>query len=131
MPKNGPGVRRCSSRAFARQNSPGASAALWAKAAAATPPGDEGPIDFDAVTNSQGATVKSYTLTTERRDATHASVVATLVPDNWLRASPRENVVRYDMTFDGARWAIDDVHGVAGSQAWSLRDLLRQSLNEK
>ncbi len=102
-------------------------AALWARAEAAVPPGDEGPTDFDVVTNSQGATVKTYTLKTERRDAAHAAVAA-LVPDNSLRAPPGENVIRYDLMFERARWAIDDVHGVAGPRAWSLRDLLTKSL---
>jgi len=106
-------------------------AALWAKADAATPAGDEGPIDFDVVTNSQGMTVKSYGLKTERHDATHAAVVATLVPDNWLRASGRENVVRYDLVFVGARWRIDDVRGVAEPQVWSLRELLTLSLKQQ
>ena len=106
-------------------------AALWARADAAVPSGEDGPIDFDVVTNSQGATVKSDTLTIERRDATHATVAAKLVLDNWLRASPRENVVRYDLVLDGARWRIDDVRGVAEPHVWSLRDLLTQSLREK
>ncbi len=88
-------------------------AALWAKVEAAVPPGDEGPIDFDIVTNSQGAEVKSFTLKTDRRDATHAGVAATIDPGDWPRKSRRENVIRCDLTFDSAHWAIDDVHGVA------------------
>ena len=108
-------------------------AALWARAdaAASRHMDDVGPVDFDVATNSQGMNVKSDALKTERRDATHAIVVATLVPDNWLRASPRENFIRYDLVFDGARWAIDDVRGVAEPREWSLRDLLTQSLRQK
>lgn len=58
--------------------------ALWAKAdAAAKKRGDEiGPIDWDVTTNSQGMKVKSFALRTEKGDATHVVVVATLVPDN-------------------------------------------------
>ncbi len=107
-------------------------AALWAQAEAASRQrGDEeGPVDFDVVTNSQGATIKSFALKTERPDATHATVVATLVPDNWVRASPRENVLRYDLAFDGVSWAIDDIRGVAGPRPWSLRVLLTRALKE-
>jgi hypothetical protein len=54
---------------------------LWDKAdaAAKTRHDEVGPIDWDVTTNSQGMTVKSFTLQTEKKDATRATVVATLV----------------------------------------------------
>jgi hypothetical protein len=72
---------------------------LWDKAdAAAKSRHDEvGPIDWDVTTNSQGMTVKSFALMTEKKDATRATVVAALVPDNWVRASPDENIIGRSM----------------------------------
>jgi hypothetical protein len=105
-------------------------AALWTKADnLAHRRGDEtGPLDFDPTTNSQGMTLKSFKLSTELRNATHATVVVTVAPDNWARQSERENDIRYDLIFEGARWSIDDIHSVAGPNDWSLRDLLSRSL---
>jgi hypothetical protein len=48
-----------------------------------------GAVDFDVATNSQGLEVKRFTVKTLSRDASHASVVAALTPDNWLRKSER------------------------------------------
>jgi hypothetical protein len=61
---------------------------LWDKAdAAAKSRHDEvGPIDWDVTKN-----------------ATRATVVATLVPDNWVRASPDENIIVYSLIFEGGR----------------------------
>src|SRR3982074_2092958 len=49
---------------------------LWDKAdAAAKSRHDEvGPIDWDVTTNSQGMTVKSFTLQTEKKDATRRAM---------------------------------------------------------
>jgi hypothetical protein len=103
--------------------------ALWAKAdAAAKKSGNElGPIDWDVTTNSQGMTVKSFTLKTEKGDATHV-VVATLVPDNWVRKSPDDNIIRYHFILESGRWKIDDIRGFDDAKVWSLRDLLTKSL---
>jgi hypothetical protein len=104
--------------------------ALWAMAdAAAKKRGDEiGPIDWDVTTNSQGMTVKSFTLKTEKGDATHVVVVATLVPDNWVRKSPDENIIRYHFILESGLWKIDDVRGANDAEAGSLKDLLAKSL---
>jgi hypothetical protein len=85
-------------------------------------------LDFDVATNSQGAEVKSFTVRTLSRDALHASVVAKLMPDNWVRKSDRENEIRYDLVWERGRWAIDDVHSVIEPNPWSLRALLSQYL---
>jgi len=86
--------------------------ALWAQCEGrARKIGDElGALDFDVATNSQGMEVKSFTVTTLSRDASHASVVAKLTPDNWVRKSDRENEIRYDLVWERGRWAIDDVN---------------------
>ena len=103
-------------------------AALWAKAKAVERATGDALIDFDVVTNSQGAEVKSYALKVERRDAARAPVVAAIDPGDWIRASPQENVIRYALLLQAGRWRIDDVAGVAGPNSWSLRDMLERAL---
>jgi len=103
-------------------------AALWDKAEARARRSGDVAIDFDVVTNSQGADVKSYALTVERRDANRATVVATIDPGDWLRRSPRENVVTFALVRQAGRWRIDDVAGVAEPNDWSLRDMLARAL---
>jgi hypothetical protein len=103
---------------------------LWANCdALAHDTGDEpGPVDFDVATNSQGMDVKSFTVKTVSQDASHASVVARLAPNNWVRKSKRENEIRYDLVWESGRWKIDDIHSVVEPNAWSLRALLTQYL---
>ena len=79
-------------------------------------------------TNSQGLEIKRFTVKTLSRETLHASVVAALTPDNWLRKSERENEIRYDLVWERGRWAIDDIHSVIEPNAWSLRAILKQYL---
>jgi hypothetical protein len=72
--------------------------------------------------------VRRFTVKTLSRDASHASVVARLAPDNWVRKSERENEIRYDLVWERGRWVIDDVHSVIEPNAWSLRVILKQYL---
>ncbi len=104
--------------------------ALWAQCdTRARKIGDElGAVDFDVATNSQGLEVRRFTVKTLSRDASHASVVAKLTPDNWARKSDRENEIRYDLVWERGRWAIDDVHSVIEPNPWSLRAVLSQYL---
>ena len=102
-------------------------AALWDKVEARGRRGGDAAIDFDVVTNSQGAEVKSYALAVERRDANHATVVATVDPGDWVRQSARENVVTFSLLRQAGRWRVDDVSGIAEPNAWSLRDLLARA----
>ena len=87
-----------------------------------------GAVDFDVATNSQGLEVKRFRVKTLSRETLHASVVAALTPDNWLRKSERENEIRYDLVWERGRWAIDDIHSVIEPNAWSLRAILKQYL---
>jgi len=73
---------------------------------------------------------ESFTVWTLSQDALHASVVARLTPNNWLRKSDRENEIRYDLVWERGRWAIDDVHSVIERNAWSLRAILAHYLAE-
>jgi hypothetical protein len=87
-----------------------------------------GPVDFDVATNSQGMEVKRFTVKTVSQDASHASVVARLVPNNWVRKSERENEIRYDLVWEHGRWKIDNIHSVIEPNTWSLRVILTQYL---
>jgi hypothetical protein len=72
--------------------------------------------------------VKSFTVKTLSQDASRAIVVVSLVPDNWVRKSERENEIRYDLVWEHRRWKIDDIHSVIEPNTWSLRALLTQYL---
>ena len=109
--------------AFAR-----ADGAMAVRRARSQDQGRTGCVGFRLATNSQGMEVKSFTVKTLSRDAWHASVVAKLAPDNWVRQSDRENEIRYDLVWERGRWAIDDVHYVIEPNPWSLRSLLSQYL---
>ena len=87
-----------------------------------------GALDFDVATNSQGLEVKRFTVKTLSGDASHASVVTKLAPDNWARKSDHENEIRYELVWESGRWAIDDIHSVIEPKPWSLRTILTQYL---
>jgi hypothetical protein len=93
--------------------------ALWAKADAKTPKGEEGPIGFDPVTNSQDSLVRSFAVTTERQDAASATVAVA------LKGQPKAatTVVRYDLVLENGQWKIDDIRGSSGGE-WSVRKIL-------
>ena len=101
---------------------------MWDKAEAGASRGGGVAIDFDVVTNSQGAEVKSYALAVTARAANRATVVATIDPGDWARQSARENVITFSLLRQDGRWRIDDVSGVAEPNAWSLRDMLAHAL---
>lgn len=97
--------------------------ALWAKADA----GAEGGlvIDFDLASNSQGMEVASFKAKTTHADATHETIVVSLVSrGDYIRPSPRDNVVRYDFIREGGRWLIDDMSSTVDGTPWTLRGLL-------
>ena len=98
-------------------------AALWAKADAKTPKGDEGPIDFDLVSDTNGLTLSGYNLKLEKSDDKSAVVAATIV---YREGDPNgeARVVRYDLTREDGRWKIDEIRG----KDWSLRAILNAAL---
>ena len=101
-------------------------AALWDKAeAVSNPNGNEiGAIDFDITTNSQGADVKSYAITSNKIDGKTAFVVVKLVLDNWIRNSPDDDIIRYDFVLEDGRWMINDVGSNIDGKPWTLLELL-------
>jgi hypothetical protein len=102
---------------------------LWAKADANTPKGDVGPIDFDPVTNSQEPDVKSFKVVAEKLDADKA-VIAVTITGRTARAKPSDDIVRYNFVRDDGKWKIDDISGTLDGEAWSIRDILKESLKD-
>ncbi|HEY8332450.1 MAG TPA: DUF3828 domain-containing protein [Tardiphaga sp.] len=103
-------------------------AALWNKAEARTPKGEVGPVDFDPVTNSQDPDVRSFTATAEKLDAALATIAVKLTGSGVPRKHAPDEIVRYDFVRDGGHWKIDDIRGAVDSEAWSVRQLLTDSL---
>jgi hypothetical protein len=102
---------------------------LWAKADANTPKGDVGPIDFDPVTNSQEPDVKSFKVVAEKLEADKA-LIAVTITGRTARAKPSDDIVRYNFVRDDGKWKIDDISGTLDGEAWSIRDILRETLKE-
>jgi hypothetical protein len=103
--------------------------ALWTRADANTPKGDVGPIDFDPVTNSQEPDVKSFKVEAEKLEADKA-VIAVTITGRTARAKPSDEIVRYHFVRDDGKWKIDDISGTLDGEAWSIRDILSESLKE-
>jgi hypothetical protein len=102
---------------------------LWAKADANTPKGDVPPIDFDPVTNSQEPDVKSFKAEPEKLE-TDKAVIAVTITGRMPRAKPSDNTVRYNFVREDGKWKIDDISGTIDGEAWSIRDILNESLKE-
>jgi hypothetical protein len=102
--------------------------ALWAKADAHTPKDDVGPIDFDPVTNSREPDVKSFKVLAEKLDADKAVIAVTIAGRSEPRAKASDNTIRYNFVRDDGQWKIDDISGTADGEAWSIRNMLSDSL---
>ena len=102
---------------------------LWARADANTPKGDVPPIDFDPVTNSQEPDVKSFKVEAEKLE-TDKAVVAVTITGRMPRAKPSDNTIRYNFVREDGKWKIDDIAGTIDGEAWSIRDILQESLKE-
>jgi Protein of unknown function (DUF3828) len=102
---------------------------LWARADAHTPKEDVPPIDFDPVTNSQDPDVKSFKVVAEKVDADKAVVAATIT-GRMPRAKPGDNTIRYNFVREDGKWKIDDISGTIDGEAWSIREILSESLKE-
>ncbi len=84
---------------------------------------DIGPIDFDPVTNSQGAAVKSFKVAAEKQDEA-ATTLAVTVEIAEAREAPDDKVIRYEFVREDGRWKIDDMRGSAKGKPWSIKQLL-------
>ena len=103
---------------------------LWAAADAHTPKGDVGPVDFDPVTNSQQPDIKSFDAEAEKLEPTKAVIAVTIASHNPLPIRQADNVIRYNFVREDKQWKIDDISGSSAGEAWSIRDLLTNSLKE-
>ncbi len=102
---------------------------LWARADAHTPKEDVPPIDFDPVTNSQDPDVKSFKVVAEKLEADKAIIAATIT-GRIPRGKPSDNTIRYNFVREDGKWKIDDISGTIDGEAWSIRDILSESLKE-
>jgi hypothetical protein len=41
-----------------------------------------------------------------------------------------DNVIRYNFVRDDKQWKIDDISGTIDGEAWSIRDILKESLKD-
>jgi hypothetical protein len=97
--------------------------ALWAQTDKKIVPGDEGPIDFDIVADTNGLSLSGFSLAVEKQGPTTATIAATLAYKDG-DAGPKPKVVRYDLVRENGRWKIDEIH----SDSWSVRALLSNFL---
>ena len=102
---------------------------LWAAADAHTPKGDVGPVDFDPVTNSQQPDIKSFDTEAEKLEPTKAVIAVTITSRTPL-VRPADKIIRYSFVLEGKQWKIDDISGTSDGEAWSIRDMLTDSLKE-
>jgi len=102
-------------------------AALWVRADARTKGNFVGPIDFDPVTNSQDADVKSFKVETEKLDAGKALITVTLT-GHTPRKYRADDAIHYAFVRDGSSWRIDDIKGTVDAKPWSVRGLLNFAL---
>ncbi len=92
---------------------------LYRAAVAATPKGDEGPIDFDIRSGGQDPDIKHLTFSTIR-SADGALVTAKF--QQWGKPTK----INYDLVQFGSGWRIADISEDANGQspAWDLTELL-------
>jgi hypothetical protein len=103
---------------------------LWAEADAHTPKGDVGPVDFDPVTNSQEPDLKSFNVAADKLEADKAVIAVTLIGHGAARSKPADNIIRYNFVREDGQWKIDDISGASDGEAWSIREILKESLKE-
>jgi hypothetical protein len=103
--------------------------AALTQAEAKVEPGDEGPVDFDPVTNAQDSVVKSFSVASEKQDGDSAVIAVTLIDRKDARppSSAADLIVRYDFVREGNRWKINDIRGAVDGEPWSLQKMLQDS----
>jgi hypothetical protein len=93
--------------------------ALWAKTDSRLVAGDEGPVDFDLVADTNGLTLTGFSAKGEKLTADAATIAVALAYKE-KNPRPEPSVVRYDLVREGDQWKIDEIR----SSNWSLRDML-------
>ena len=59
-----------------------------------------------------------------------AIVIAATIVGRMPRAKPSDNTIRYNFVSEDGKWKIDDISGTIDGEAWSIRDILTESLKE-
>ena len=93
--------------------------ALWAKTDSKRVAGDEGPVDFDLVADTNGLTLTGFSAKTEKQTPDAATITVTLAYKE-KNPRPESSLVRYDLVREGGQWKIDEIRG----SNWSARDML-------
>ena len=106
-----------------RQHFSARTAKLWRDADRLTPKGDQGPLGFDPVTNSQDPLVRAFDVAVEKDDGGTATVVVHIADAPGPIAVTPATTIRYDMVRENGRWLIDDIRGAIDSE-WSVRQIL-------
>ena len=106
-------------------------AAMWDKAEARARGGGDAAIDFDVVTNSQGAAGEVLRADGRAARRQPRDRRRDHRPRRLAARSPRENVITFSLLRQAGRWRVDDVSGVAEPNAWSLRDMLARALKAR
>jgi hypothetical protein len=98
-------------------------AKLWLDVDNSTAEGDEGPLGFDPVTNSQDPLVRAFDTSIEKQDAKSATVLVRISEKPGPITAPvQRELIRYDMVFENGRWVIDDIRGTIDTE-WSIRKI--------
>ena len=93
---------------------------LFPEADRLTPKGDEGPLGFDPVTNSQDPSVLHLSIDVESADAANTIVAASFDGES----DPKRNLVRYIFVREDGAWRLDDMRGEEGDDKWDLREVM-------
>jgi hypothetical protein len=96
---------------------------LWRDAEAKTVKGDQGPISFDLITNSQDPQVKAFDVSIEKQDANAATIIVHIAEKRGPIMPLPGTTIRYDMVLEHGRWLIDDIRGTIDTE-WSVRKML-------
>ena len=58
------------------------------------------------------------------------ALIAVTITGRTARAKPSDDVVRYKFVREDGKWKIDDISGTLDGEAWSIRDMLSDSLKD-
>lgn len=102
--------------------------ALWSRAERRSPGGDQDPVPFDPVTNSQTPCLKNASVAAvppERgASKSRARVTVALTGCEGPRPTPSDDILTYDLRRENGAWRVDEIKGTIDGQPWSVRALL-------
>jgi hypothetical protein len=102
--------------------------ALWARADRRSPGGDQDPIPFDPVTNSQAPCLKDARVApvppARGASKSRARVTVALTACAGPRAIPSDDLLTYELRRENRAWRVDEIKGTIDGQPWSVRAML-------